>query len=83
MIDVILKIVIIVCLVDFIIIFARLVKPLRNMSGLAKPLQNMFDKVTEESQRIRFEMAKLAEETAVIRKNLQKDSGDQDTDLKT
>jgi len=64
---------IIVMLADFTIRFSRLVKPLRNMS----------DKVTEESQRIRFEMAKIAEEMAGIRKNLQKDSGNQDPDPET
>jgi hypothetical protein len=54
---------IVVALADFTMRFARLVKPLRNMS----------DKLTEESQRIRFEMAKIAEEIAGIRKNLQND----------
>jgi hypothetical protein len=54
-----------------VIYFARIVKPFRKMS----------DKIIEESQRIRFEVAKIAEEVAVIRKNLQKGSGDQDTDL--
>ncbi|MFH1933474.1 MAG: hypothetical protein ABIN18_18010 [Pseudomonadota bacterium] len=66
-------VILIIVLVDFTARFARLVKPLRNMS----------DKVTEESQRIRFEVAKIAEEIAVIRKNLQKDSVDQEIDLKT
>lgn len=54
-----------IVLVDFTVRFARLVKPLRNMS----------DKMTEESQRIRFEVAKIAEEIAVIRKDLQKTPG--------
>jgi hypothetical protein len=66
-------IILIILLADFTIRFARLVKPLRNMS----------DKMTEESQRIRFEVAKIAEEVAVIRKNLQKDSVDQEIDLNT
>lgn len=66
-------VVLIILLADFTIRFARLVKPLRNMS----------DKMTEESQRIRFEVAKIAEEIAVIRKDFQKDSGDQEPDPKT
>lgn len=63
-IDLILKTILIICLVDIIIIFVRLVKPIRKM----------LDKLTEESQRIRFEMGKIAEEIAVIRKSLQKNS---------
>jgi len=60
-------VILIIVLVDFTSRFARLVKPLRNMS----------DKLTEESQRIRFEAAKIAEEISVIRKDLQKNSGGQ------
>lgn len=54
-----------IVLVDFTARFARLAKPLRNMS----------DKMAEESQRIRFEVAKIADEIAVIRKDLQNNSG--------
>jgi hypothetical protein len=66
-------VILILVLVDFTARFAR----------LAKPLRNMLDKVTEESQRIRFEFAKIAEELALIRKNLQKDSVNQEADIET
>lgn len=62
--NVIIGILIILVLVDFTGRFARLVKPLRNMS----------EKVSEESQRIRLEIAKIAEEIAVIRKSLKNTS---------
>jgi hypothetical protein len=59
-------ILLILVLVDFTVRFSRLVKPLRNMS----------DKVSEESQRIRLEVAKIAEEIAVIRKDLKNNSAE-------